>query len=189
MAIPSSGPISMSMFNTELSRSFNTTNSELAKTSTPTSNSLFYLAGQSGSLNQVAPNAMSEWYGYIADPAASNLTFTIYSAGSASFDLSKPLRSTAVTISAWSVTGYTEPTCTTTSGDSDNQDANIVIAIGTTNKSGSGAIIMTNPPTTRYKRGTSITVNGTARTNGQTLVIGGTTVSVVISSACNLYSG
>lgn len=66
MAIPGSGAISMSMFNTELGRASNTSNSSLAGGSTPAVGSLFWLANQSGSLNQTAPHAMSEWYGYTA---------------------------------------------------------------------------------------------------------------------------
>jgi hypothetical protein len=64
MPIPSSGAISMSMFNTELGRASNTSNSSLAGGTTPAVGSLFWLANQSGSLNQTAPHAMSEWYGY-----------------------------------------------------------------------------------------------------------------------------
>ena len=69
MPIPSSGAISMSMFNTELGRTSNTANSSLAGGSTPAVGSLFWLANQSGSLNQTAPHAMSEWYGYSATPS------------------------------------------------------------------------------------------------------------------------
>lgn len=66
MPIPGSGAISMSMFNTELGRASNTANSSLAGGTTPAVGSLFWLANQSGSLNQTAPHAMSEWYGYAA---------------------------------------------------------------------------------------------------------------------------
>jgi hypothetical protein len=66
MAIPGSGAISMSMFNTELGRASNTANSSLAGGTTPAVGSLFWLGGQSGSLNQTSPHAMSEWYGYVA---------------------------------------------------------------------------------------------------------------------------
>jgi hypothetical protein len=75
MAIPGSGAISMSMFNTELGRSSNTSDSSLAGGSTPAVGSLFWLANQSGSLNQTAPHAMSEWYGYTA--AGTVVYFTI----------------------------------------------------------------------------------------------------------------
>jgi hypothetical protein len=52
------------MFNTELGRTSNTSNSSLAGGSTPAVGSLFWLANQSGSLNQTAPHQMSEFYGY-----------------------------------------------------------------------------------------------------------------------------
>lgn len=58
----------MSMINTVLSRTQNTANSLLAGGSTPTVGSLFYIGAQSGSLNQTAPHAISEWYGYTTVP-------------------------------------------------------------------------------------------------------------------------
>jgi hypothetical protein len=71
MSIPVSGPLSMSMFNTEMGRASNTADSSLAGGSTPSVGSLFWLANQSGSLNQTAPHAMSEWYGYTTMPVYS----------------------------------------------------------------------------------------------------------------------
>jgi hypothetical protein len=68
MAIPASGPISMSMLNVEVGKSSNAANTLLAGGSTPTVGSLFWLGAQSGSLNQTAPHAISEWYGYTANP-------------------------------------------------------------------------------------------------------------------------
>jgi len=73
-SIPASGPISMSMFNTVVGRASNTSNSKLAGGSTITTDSLFYLASLSGSINTTAPHAMSEWYGYTA---ATNVDITI----------------------------------------------------------------------------------------------------------------
>jgi hypothetical protein len=67
MPIPASGPISMSMFNTELGRTSNTANSSLAGGITPAVGSQFWLGGQSGSLNQTSPHAMSEWYNYTSN--------------------------------------------------------------------------------------------------------------------------
>lgn len=97
-SLPSTGPISMSMINTVLSRTSNTANSQLAGGSTPTVGSLFYIGNQSGSINQTAPHAISEWYGYTTeaplaqplmkyDPFSSSFTGTtvtnLGSAGSA----------------------------------------------------------------------------------------------------------
>jgi hypothetical protein len=64
MALPASGQISMSNINTELGRASNTANTSLAGGSTPTATSLFGIGGASGSLNQTAPHAISEWYSY-----------------------------------------------------------------------------------------------------------------------------
>ena len=63
MPLPSSGEISISDINTELGRTSNTANSNLAGGTTPQSGSLFKL-GEAGGINQTAPHAMSEWYGY-----------------------------------------------------------------------------------------------------------------------------
>lgn len=69
MSIPASGPISMSMFNTELGRSAAVANTRLANGETPGVQSIFYLAIQSSSNppDQVAPHAFSELYGYTAN--------------------------------------------------------------------------------------------------------------------------
>jgi hypothetical protein len=90
MAIPASGPVSMSMLNVELGRSFNTANSALAGSSTPSIGSLFYLGAQSGSLNQTAPHAISEWYGYTTIIPQPTLKYDAYSSsydGSVSVNL------------------------------------------------------------------------------------------------------
>jgi len=76
MPIPSSGPISMSMFNTILGRASNASNSILAGGSTPTATSLFGLANLSGSLDQTTPHGFKEWYGYSV--VSSTKTVNIY---------------------------------------------------------------------------------------------------------------
>ena len=68
MPLPASGPISMSMINTELGRASNTANTSLAGGSIPAVGSLFSLGNVSGSINQTAPHQMSEWYSYAATP-------------------------------------------------------------------------------------------------------------------------
>ena len=75
MSIPGSGPISMSMFNTELGRTAAVANTLLANGDTPGVGSIFYLANLSGSVppNQSSPHAFSEMYGYTA-----NLTTRVY---------------------------------------------------------------------------------------------------------------
>jgi hypothetical protein len=62
MPLPSSGQISVSDINTELGRASNTANSNFAGGTTPQSGSLFKLGFPN--INQTAPHAMSEWYGY-----------------------------------------------------------------------------------------------------------------------------
>ena len=74
MAIPGSGPLSISAFNTELGRTSTTANSELAGASTPAVGSLVYIAGQQGTLNQAAPHSFSEWYGYTAGGTTTTTT-------------------------------------------------------------------------------------------------------------------
>lgn len=66
MAIGASGPISMSMLNREVGKTVNASNTLLAGSVTPSVGSLFYLGNQptSGAVNQSAPHAISEWYGY-----------------------------------------------------------------------------------------------------------------------------
>ena len=63
MPLPSSGEIRVSQINTELGRTSNTANSNFAGGTTPQTGSLFKL-GEAGGINQTAPHAMSEWYGY-----------------------------------------------------------------------------------------------------------------------------
>lgn len=77
MSIPCpSGPISMSMINTALGRTSNTANTSLAGGTTPAVGSQFWLGGQSGSLNQTAPHAMSEWFCYTVSTSTTTTTTT-----------------------------------------------------------------------------------------------------------------
>ncbi len=75
MSIPASGPISMSMFNTELGRINSLPNTRLAGGEIPENGTIFYLASVSSStpVNQIAPHKMSEFYSYTA-----NLTTLVY---------------------------------------------------------------------------------------------------------------
>lgn len=76
MAIPVSGPLSISQFNTELGRTSTQANSQLAGASTPQVGSLVYIAGQLGALNQVAPFSFSDWYGYTQGGTSTTTTTT-----------------------------------------------------------------------------------------------------------------
>lgn len=75
--IPLSGPISMSMLNTAVNRSATTSNSLLASASVPGDPGLFYLGYQiNNDLNQIAPHAISEWYGFDSTTTTSTTTTT-----------------------------------------------------------------------------------------------------------------
>lgn len=64
MAIPASGPLSISQFNTELGRTSTTANSQLSGGSTPQVGSLVRIASATGPINVIAPFFFSNWYGY-----------------------------------------------------------------------------------------------------------------------------
>jgi hypothetical protein len=68
MAIPTSGSLSMSQFNTELGRASNTANSQLTGGSTPQVGSLVYIADLTGTINIISPFFFSDWYGYPTPP-------------------------------------------------------------------------------------------------------------------------
>ena len=75
--IPLSGPISMSMLNTAVARSATTTDSLLANGETPANPGLFYLGYQiNNALNQTAPHAISEWYGFDSTTTTTTTTST-----------------------------------------------------------------------------------------------------------------
>jgi hypothetical protein len=99
----------MSQINTELGRTSNTANTQLANGSTPASPSLFWLANQSGSINQTAPHSISEFYSYSA-----GYTVRVYASTNAS--LSPP---TAVEIS-YRINGGSWITTTTTISSNPN---------------------------------------------------------------------
>jgi len=96
MAIPASGPLSVSAFNTELGRSSTSGNSELSGGSTPAVGSLVYIAGQQGTLNQAAPHSFSEWYGY----AVTTTTTTTAAPAGITFVDSSTTTGTTITLPA-----------------------------------------------------------------------------------------
>lgn len=75
-SVPSSGPLSISIFNEALSRKNTEYDSELSGAATPTASSLVYIAGQQGTLNQAAPHKFSEWYGYTTNATTTTTTST-----------------------------------------------------------------------------------------------------------------
>jgi hypothetical protein len=68
MALPTSGPIAISDFNTILGRAANTANSALAGGDPPAPGSLLYIAAEQGVINQTAPFGFNDWYGF--EPSA-----------------------------------------------------------------------------------------------------------------------
>jgi hypothetical protein len=122
----------------------------------------------------------------VGDPATANLVFSSYNGGLFTFNLSQVIPSTAITISAANVKGYTDVGCSSLDVD-DNLGSNITIPGGTT----AGQAMGYNPldcTIYSYKKVNAIIVNGQSRSNGQTLTVGGTTVTVVINfTACNYY--
>jgi hypothetical protein len=125
---------------------------------------------------------------YLTDPPTANLTFTSYAAGSFTFTLSPVIYSTAINISSINVQGYSNTGCTGSFVQSDSNVGLLIIPPGISVNNQDGQNPMTSP-VIRYKKLDSISVNGTTRLNGQTITIGGTTVTVVIdTTTCNVYA-
>jgi hypothetical protein len=74
MALPTSGPISISDFNVALGRAADTPNSALAGGDPPAPGSLLYIAAEQGVINQTAPFGFDDWYGF--DPTTTTTTTT-----------------------------------------------------------------------------------------------------------------
>ena len=124
----------------------------------------------------------------LLDPATANLTYTSYSAGAFTFTLSSLIYSTSIGISGASVNGFPNITCTLPVVESDSTTSTVTINPGSIRAIQPGSTPMT-ASTLRYKRVNSITVNGTTRTNGQTITVGGTLVTIVIdSTTCEVYA-
>lgn len=120
-----------------------------------------------------------------SDPATAVLSFTSYNQGVFTFALSAAIPSTNVVISAASANGYADAVCGGASTDTDQIaiGATLVILAGSTvGTYSSPTPMLSSIPT--YKRVNSIDVNGVTKINGQTITIGGTTVTVSISTAC-----
>jgi hypothetical protein len=116
------------------------------------------------------------------DPGTANLTFTSYQSGNFFFDLSAAIPSTAVNITSATVNGSDLGACSPFN-ESDALVGTLTIPAGSTSGMGSGSSPMTCG-TLSYRRFNSIVVNGSTKHNGDTIVIGGTTVTIVLSTAC-----
>jgi hypothetical protein len=124
----------------------------------------------------------------LTDPATANLTFTGYAAGDFTFTLSSRIYSTSITITDAGVSGFPNTTCTLPINENDSLSATTLIPQGNINVIVSGATPMTSN-SQRYKRVNSMIVNGVTRTNGQTITVGETVVTIVIdSTTCEIYA-
>jgi hypothetical protein len=119
------------------------------------------------------------------DPETATLTFTNYIGGQFMFTLSAPIPSTPIIITGANVLGFAGFTCAGFAIESDN------ITVGNPLTITSGSTIgleMGQTPmdcaSESWRRGSTITVNGIARSNGDTIVIGGTLVTIIIDEDC-----
>jgi hypothetical protein len=153
MAIPVSGPLSISQFNTELGRTSTQANSQLAGAVTPQVGSLVYIAGQLGTLNQTAPFAFSDWYGYTQSGGGTTTTTTTTTTTAAPTTTTTTTSTTTTTTTA-APAGITFLGSTTTTGTS--------ITLPSGLQQNDVVIICTMSPTT------TVTLPNTGWTNGQT---------------------
>jgi hypothetical protein len=147
MAIPVSGPLSISQFNTELGRTSTQANSQLAGASTPQVGTLVYIAGQLGTLNQVAPFLFSDWYGYTQSGGGTTTTTTTTTTTAA------PTTTSTTTTTTTAAAGITFIGFTT------SQLSSITLPTGL--QQNDVVIICTMSPTT------TVTLPNTGWTNGQ----------------------
>lgn len=164
----------------------NTTPTTTTTTTTSTTTTTTTLPGPTTTTTTTSTTTTTTTIG--PDPGTANLTFTSYSGGDFTFTLSSPIYSTGITISVASVNGTDQPDCTDfTESDSITISNPVIITSGSTTGVRAGNTPMSCSVAT-YNRGTAITVNGQSKTNGQTITIGSTVVTIVISNACNMYA-
>ena len=119
---------------------------------------------------------------------SATLTFSSYSGGQFIFDLDVPISEDIVVVYA-NVTGYPDIDCGLVSVASDNLTSltTLTILAGDTNGIQLGETPMDCDVNT-YRRLNYITIDGTNLFNGDTIVIGGTTVTVIINNDCTVYA-
>jgi len=115
--------------------------------------------------------------------SATTLTFNSYSGGDFLFTLSNPILAD-VNIQYAAVNGYNNGSCTPPSAESDSTFI-LSITAGNTSAIGSGTSPMSYTTSPYYSRGLCIIVNGNTLCNGDTIVIGGTTVTISIPNSCD----
>lgn len=114
------------------------------------------------------------------DPATANLIFS-YSGGNFNAILSSVIYTASTTISAASISGFGDSNCTSANGV-DSLSENIVINAGTSSDSAPGTGFFTDP---YYQFDDGVTVNGTFLQSNETIVIGNTTVTIILPFGCN----
>jgi hypothetical protein len=122
------------------------------------------------------------------DPLTATLTFVKYENGSFTFTISKAIPSVLwIIISDAKVTGYTEEFCTSFP----NQESLLPSAKLYPTVDGASITVKGSPildsSYTNYEKGTYFKVNGVNVQNGDTIVIGGTTVTIVNIVGCETY--
>lgn len=123
-----------------------------------------------------------------SDPGTASLTFTRYQSGVFTFDLSSSIPSTGITISQADVSGRNSINCTGGINESDSLSGlELLITPGNITGSLTGSTPMTTT-TKSYTKVNSIVVNGSTKTNNQTIQIGSTTVTVIINTTCQTYT-
>jgi hypothetical protein len=119
------------------------------------------------------------------DPPTAVLQFLTYQQGVFYFTLSNPIPSTSIIITGARATGYFTPSCVDLPLQSDDLTISnfLTIPAGSYNGNKAGGTPL-NCVSASWKRTNSITVNGLVKTNGQTMMIGGTLVTISIPTAC-----
>jgi hypothetical protein len=139
-------------------------------------------SGQSGTSGSAGTNGSSGQQ----DPETATLNFDSYQVGQFNYSLSDPIYSTNVVITDGLVNGGAAGTCDTFD-DNDGHTNPATITAGTTTASVAGTVAMSCAINV-YRRTNSLTINGTPVTNGSTLMIGGTLVTVTIDPVCDAYA-
>jgi hypothetical protein len=126
----------------------------------------------------------------IPDPPTSTLTFANYQSGQFTFTLTNAINSTSIVINGATVNGSNSVNCTGGVQANDTLDSGhlVAIAAGSLTASQTGATPM-GCGIGSYIKVNNISILGKGTfANGNTLTVGGTTVTVSIAPICNTYT-
>jgi len=163
----------------------NTTSGVISGTPTIPSVNTTYTVTASNSSGSVSANLNIQVLAVVPDPLTATLQFE-YIAGEFIFTLSNPIPSTDIIIGGGRVNGSLNNDCSSKDGV-DNMSGLITITKGTTN----GSIVGNLPfdcSINTYNRRPFIVVNGLQKSDGETISVGGTTVTVLIPNTCEFYN-